>query len=173
MSIQKIVAQALQEKYLTPAMEAEVGRICENAEELTLEEYKSLDRLMEALLNGEVVAMPQKQFTNLMEEMVINEVVTQLAHHQVMPHDGLEITDVAAYALNRLPPLYATTEEGATYQRSRASEELELLIQQQVNEGIRRYLNRPTLENRQPLDKPMQKDLLSRVSRLLETFAPD
>ena len=85
MSIQEIVTHALKDKYLTPAMEAEVGRICEGAEELSLEEYMSLDRLMGALLTGEVIAMPYKQFSNVMEELVINEVVSQLAQQQLLP----------------------------------------------------------------------------------------
>jgi hypothetical protein len=46
MSIEKIVDQALQDGYLTPAMEAEVGRICDTASELSIEEYMALDRLM-------------------------------------------------------------------------------------------------------------------------------
>ena len=173
MSIQEIVTHALKDKYLTPAMEAEVGRICEGAEELSLEEYMSLDRLMGALLTGEVIAMPYKQFSNVMEELVINEVVSQLAQQQLLPQEAPDISDIAAYALNRLPPLYATTEEGADFQRQRASEELEFLIQQQVKEGIHRYLDKPTISNRKPLDKPIKQDLLAQVSQLLETFAPD
>ncbi len=55
MSIEKIVEQALQDGYLAPAMKAEVGRICDNASQLSIEEYMALDRLMGALLNGEVV----------------------------------------------------------------------------------------------------------------------
>ena len=52
MSIQKIVDQALQDGYLTPAMEAEVGRICNTASELSIEEYMALDRLMGVFVNG-------------------------------------------------------------------------------------------------------------------------
>ena len=52
MSIEKIVEQALQDGYLTPSMEAEVGRICNTASELSIEEYMALDRLMGALLTG-------------------------------------------------------------------------------------------------------------------------
>jgi hypothetical protein len=52
MTIEKIVEQALQDGYLTPAMEAEVGRICDTASELSIEEYMALDRLMGALLTG-------------------------------------------------------------------------------------------------------------------------
>jgi len=45
---------------LTSAMEAEVGRICDNASELSIEEYTALDKLMGALLTGEVVAVARK-----------------------------------------------------------------------------------------------------------------
>ncbi|MFN9175283.1 MAG: late competence development ComFB family protein [Synechocystis sp.] len=173
MSIQEIVTQALQDGYLTPAMEAEVGRICESAAELNIEEYQSLDRLMGALLNGEVVAMPHKQFINVMEEMVVTEVIAQVSKVRHSSDEHLDISDIAAYALNRLPPLYATSEEGANYQRKRAQEELTFLIREQVTEGVHRYLDRPTLEDRKPLDKPVKKSLLSQVSVLLETFAPD
>ncbi|MFM1842269.1 MAG: hypothetical protein RLZZ490_1005, partial [Cyanobacteriota bacterium] len=152
MSIQEIVTKALEDGYLTPAMEAEVGRICESAAELSIEEYQSLDRLMGALLNGEVVAMPHKHFINVMEEMVVTEVVAQVSKYRNPPDDQLDISDIAAYALNRLPPLYATSEEGANYQRQRAQEELSFLIRQQVTEGVNRYLDRPQLENRKPLD---------------------
>ncbi|MEL6500188.1 MAG: competence protein ComFB, partial [Cyanobacteria bacterium J06623_1] len=39
MGINSIVEQALQDGYLTPSMEAEVGRICDTAAELSVEEY--------------------------------------------------------------------------------------------------------------------------------------
>ncbi|MEY2984635.1 MAG: hypothetical protein RLZZ568_1252 [Cyanobacteriota bacterium] len=173
MSIQEIVTQILQQGYLTPAIEAEVGRIYENATELTTEEYNALGRLMAALRNGEVVAMSHKQFINVMEEMVATEAVVQVSQCRHTSDEQLDIADIAAYALNRLPPLYATSEEGANYQRQRAHDELASLIRQQVTEGINRYLDRPQLGDRKPLDKPVKKNLLSRVSTLLETFAPD
>jgi len=120
MSIEKIVEQALQDGYLTPAMEAEVGRICDTASELSIEEYMSLDRLMGALLTGEVVAVPRKQFINVMEELVLTEAIARVAEIEATSDRTLDLGDIAAYALNRLLPLYATTEEGATYQRQRA-----------------------------------------------------
>ena len=60
MNIQAIVEHALDEGYLTPAMEAEVGRICDSAAELSVEEYMALDHLMGALLAGEIVTVPRK-----------------------------------------------------------------------------------------------------------------
>ncbi|MCF2145127.1 late competence development ComFB family protein [Desmonostoc muscorum LEGE 12446] len=173
MSIEKIVEQALQDGYLTPAMEAEVGRICDNASELSIEEYMALDRLMGALLTGEVVAVPRKQFINVMEELVLTEAIARVAEIQATSESylSLEVGDIAAYALNRLPPLYATTEEGANYQRQRAQAELQELISQQVNEAIDRYLDRPSFfPERQVLGK---SEALVQIGALLRAYAPN
>jgi hypothetical protein len=174
MSIQEIVAQALKDGYLTPTMEAEVGRICELANDLSLEEFMALDRLMGALLTGEVSAMPRKQFINVMEELVISEAIGRLAVLEDSLDNKLDVGDIAAYALNRLPPLYATSEEGAAYQRQRAREELMDSILQQVDEGIQRYLERPTVPNRNPLDNSTaRKDIVDQMTNLLNSFARD
>ncbi len=173
MSIEKIVEQALQDGYLTPAMEAEVGRICDTASELSIEEYMALDRLMGALLTGEVVAVPRKQFINVMEELVLTEAIARVAEIEATSDRTLDLGDIAAYALNRLLPLYATTEEGASYQRQRAKEELQGLIAQQVSESIARNLDRPEFfPERQALGKSSKDEILSQVSTLLQVYAP-
>lgn len=172
MSIQKIVEQALQDGYLTPAMEAEVGRICDTASELSIEEYMALDRLMGSLLTGEVVAVPRKQFINVMEELVLTKAISRVAEIEATSDSTLDLGDIAAYALNRLPPLYATTEEGASYQRQRAEEELMSLISQQVGEAIARYLDRPEFfPERQVLGKSSGDEVLSQVNSLLKSYA--
>ena len=166
MSIEKIVEQALQDGYLTPVMESEVGRICDTASELSIEEYMALDRLMGALLTGEVVAVPRKQFINVMEELVLTEAVAQVSQIEAMSDRVLDVGDIAAYALNRLPPLYATTEEGAR-------EELSDLITQQVKDAIARNLDRPNFgSERQALGKNSGNDILKQVSSLLQVCAP-
>ncbi len=174
MSIEKIVEQALQDGYLTPAMEAEVGRICDTASELSIEEYMALDRLMGALLTGEVVAVPRKQFINVMEELVLTEAIARVAEIEATSDRTLDLGDIAAYALNRLPPLYATTEEGASYQRDRAKEELQALIAQQVGEAIARNLDRPEFfPERQVIGKSSGDEVLTQVSSLLKAYAPN
>jgi hypothetical protein len=176
MSIEKIVQQSLQDGYLTPAMEAEVGRICDNANELSIEEYMALDRLMGALLTGEVIAVPRKQFINVMEELVLTEAIARVAEIEATSESSLDldIGDIAAYALNRLPPLYATTEEGASYQRQHAKAELQELIAQQVSEAISRYLDRPNFfPERQVLGKNTGNEVLRQVSTLLQAYAPN
>ncbi len=172
MSIEKIVEQALQDGYLTPAMEAEVGRICDNASELSIEEYMALDRLMGALLTGEVVAVPRKQFINVMEELVLTEAIARVAEIEATSESSLDVGDIAAYALNRLPPLYATTEEGANYQRQRAKAELQELIAQQISEAIDRNLDRPNNTRTPVMPKNTGKEVLRQVSTLLQAYAP-
>lgn len=174
-SIEKIVQQAIQDGYLTPAMEAEVGRICDTASELSIEEYMALDRLMGALLTGEVVAVPRKQFINVMEELVLTESIARVGEIEASSDRTLDLGDIAAYALNRLPPLYATTEEGAHFQRNRAQEQLKALIAQQVNEAIDHSLNRPDFfPERQALNKGAATGtILEQVTSLLRTYAPD
>ena len=173
MSIEKIVEQALQDGYLTPAMESEVGRICDTASELSIEEYMALDRLMGALLTGEVVAVPRKQFINVMEELALTEAIARVAEIEASSERTLDLGDIAAYALNRLPPLYATTEEGATYQRSRAKEELHDIIAKCVNEAIATSLDRPDFfpERTGIANKGTKQELLNQVSSLLQTYA--
>jgi Late competence development protein ComFB len=173
MSIEKIVEQALQDGYLTPAMEAEVGRICDTASELSIEEYMALDRLMGALLTGEVVAVPRKQFINVMEELVLTEAIARVAEIEATSDRTLDLGDIAAYALNRLPPLYATTEEGATYQRQTAKEELQGVISQRVGEAIAKNLDQPEFfPERQAIGKSSKDEILTQVSALLQAYAP-
>jgi Late competence development protein ComFB len=174
MSIKEIVDRALQDGYLTPTMESEVGRICDTSSELELEEYMALDRLMGALLTGEVVAMPRKQFINVMEELVISDVIRRVSEAESSNENTLDVGDIAAYALNRLPPLYATTEEGADYQRQRAQEELQDLIAEQVQEAMNRYMDRPEFfPERNAIGKKTREDILSEMSTLLKSYAPN
>ena len=174
MGIKEIVDQALQDGYLTPSMEAEVGRICDTAAELSVEEYMALDKLMGSLLTGEVIAVPRKQFINVMEELVLSDAITRVAEIEQASDISLDVGDIAAYALNRLPPLYATTEEGADYQRQRARKELKDLISDQVNEAIARYLDRPKFfpERRAITKNQGDAGVASQLSNLLKDYAP-
>jgi Late competence development protein ComFB len=180
MNIKEIVDQALQDGYLTPAMEAEVGRICDSAAELSVEEYMALDLLMGALLSADVVTVPRKQFINVMEELVLTEAIRQVATVEMnqaaagRSEPRLDVGDVAAYALNRLPALYATSEEGAKYQRERAKAEMKDTIRQRVEEGIERNIDRPDFfPERQAIVRPLPgKEMVDQVSSLLQAYTP-
>lgn len=173
MIINKIVDQAIDSGYLTPSMEAEVGRVCETSTELSEDEYIALDKLMGALLTGEVVAMPRKQFINVMEELVVSDVISRVAEIESTTDSLLDVGDISAYALNRLPPLYATTEEGASFQRHKAHEELQDIIAEQVEQAISLYLDRPEFyPERQALSKGSQASkVIDQVTQLLQAHA--
>lgn len=172
MSIEKIVEQALQDGYLTASMEAEVERFCNTVSEPSIEEYMDLDRLMGALLTGEVVVKPRKQFINVMEELVLNEAIARVAEIEATSETTLDVGDIAAYALNRLPPLYATTEEGAHFQRAKAKEQLEIEIANTIGEAISRILDRPDTRNTTALVKSSGNGVLGEVSTWLIANAP-
>lgn len=173
MTIQEIVDQAMTNGYLTPTMEAEVGRICDRASELSVEEYQALDRLMGALLTGQITAVPRKQFINVMEELVLSEAITRVSKIEASSNVALDLGDIAAYALNRLPPLYATTEEGADYQRQRAREELIEMIAEQVSVAIARNVDQPEFfPERQAIATNEDQDVLSQMGSLLQEYAP-
>ena len=173
MTIQEIVEQAMTNGYLTPTMEAEVGRICDKASELSVEEYQALDRLMGSLLTGQVTAVPRKQFINVMEELVLSDAITRVSAIETSNNVALDLGDIAAYALNRLPPLYATTEEGANYQRQRAQEELIDVISEQVKVAIARSLDQPEFfPERQAISTSEGKDVLGQMTNLLQEYAP-
>lgn len=171
-NIQAIVEQAVDDGYLTPTMEAEVGRICDSAAELSVSEYMALDRLMGALLTGEVATVPRKQFINVMEELVLTETAAQISAIEATSEAGLDVGDIAAYALNRLPPLYATTQEGANYQRARAETELKDTIIQQVEAAITHNLHRPEFFPERQALKPAGEEVIQQVSTLLQSYAP-
>ncbi|NET70199.1 MAG: late competence development ComFB family protein, partial [Sphaerospermopsis sp. SIO1G2] len=115
--------------------------------------------------------VPRKQFINVMEELVLTEVIAKVAAIEVSSDRSLDVGDITAYALNRLPPLYATTEEGANYQRQRAKTEMQKLISQEVGEAISRYLDKPDFfPERQIFGKT---EVLSQVSSLLKVYAPN
>ncbi len=172
MSIEEIVQQALTKGFLTPTMEAEVGRICDSAAELSVEEYMALDELMGALLTGQVATLPRKQFINVMEELVLTEAIARVARVENTSNTTLDLGDVAAYALNRLPPLYATTEEGASYQRQRARQELHWLITQQVDAAIAHNLDRPEVFPKRQSLGGVSEDIMGQISTLLQAYAP-
>jgi hypothetical protein len=170
MDIKDIVDEAIKTGYLTPAMEAEVGRLCETSKELSYDQYMALDKLMGALLKEEIKTIPRKQFINVMEELVLSEVIDRITEIESTKEKILDIGDVTAYALNRLPPLYATTEEGANYQRKKAKQELHDLIAEKVEKSMGIYLDRPNVnDNRHAIKNSNER--FDQVNKLLQDFA--
>ena len=73
---------------------------------------------------------------NVLEEIVVVEVQEQLKHLSPTAREAISISEVAAFALNRLPVLYASTSRGWLQQRKRAYNEL----QQQTVSAVQQAL---------------------------------
>lgn len=74
---------------------------------------------------------------NAMEALVAEEVKTQLAKIDDRPRSYIKPSQVAAYALNRLPSLYVTSERGWQRQIRRVQEDgLQETIRTAVRQGI-------------------------------------
>jgi hypothetical protein len=67
--------------------------------------------------------IPTKKYLNIMEEMVAQEVNRQMPQLPQKLAKYIKRVDVETYALNRLPPLYACSQEGWQFQTKRAEVE--------------------------------------------------
>jgi hypothetical protein len=75
-------------------------------------------------------------FTNVLEKLVIQVALEQAQRMGSVLARQVEIDDVAAYALNRLPTMYATTEQGVERQTQRARQEMSNQIASTVIQAL-------------------------------------
>lgn len=78
-----------------------------------------------------------KGYQNAMEPLVADEMEQQL---QTLPRnlaEAIDLSEAMVYALNRLPPLYATSPQGWAFQLEYARENLQRTIPQAVAWGLR------------------------------------
>jgi hypothetical protein len=108
-------------------------------------------------------------YLNAMEPLAIAEIQQQM---KFMPREVVEtinITEAIAYTLNRLPPLYSTTQEGYEWQQQRAKETLMDLITKAASWGIR-AAKRPATNFSTPLTPELRNpDLLEAQEAELST----
>lgn len=90
-----------------------------------------------------------------MEKLAAREIERQLQHHPDENARQIDRAEAISYALNRLPSLYATTEEGWRWQLERAERTLSDLISMAVSWGIReaRYENKQFTTPLEPIDE--------------------
>ncbi len=171
MGIRSIVQEAVAHGQLTHAAQGRLSRLLDGGGELSEEDYRALVELRTAIELGTIRVDSRREFCNVMEEIVSQELETLLDREGA---SGVDRGDLLAFALNRLPPLYATTEVGAHYQRERARQELKGLVAEQVSVALHRARERPghPLERR-PLGESAGEPLLRHIASLLNRFATD
>ncbi|MCL6434370.1 MAG: late competence development ComFB family protein [Leptolyngbyaceae cyanobacterium HOT.MB2.61] len=75
-------------------------------------------------------------YRNVMESLVVEEVEKQYQKLPAKVAGYVNKAEVVAYALNRLPPLYATSERGWQQQRNRARRGMDDQIKTAVRQAI-------------------------------------
>jgi hypothetical protein len=73
---------------------------------------------------------------NALEELVIEEAEAQYKRLGADVKKRVDLSEVIAYTLNRLPPMYATTQRGWVQQRKKAEQELHSAIIKTVRNGF-------------------------------------
>ncbi len=79
--------------------------------------------------------------TNVMEELVTEEINKQLRRYPRKVAKYINKVEVFTYALNRLPPLYASCYKGLNRQKIRGKADLQIQITRTVREGIKQVQN--------------------------------
>ncbi|BAD80360.1 hypothetical protein syc2170_d [Synechococcus elongatus PCC 6301] len=171
-ALEQCVDEALRLGFLTPALEASVNQVCDQATALSELQQLALRRLISALRSGEVIVVPRQQLFNLMEELVFSEAIAQVSAFELREEVTLDLPAIVVHALNRLPPLYATSLDQAQTLRQLGLQQYQALIAARVSEAISLGFglrsSGPSTEvgrDRQPL--------LLQVAPLLQMLAPD
>lgn len=75
-------------------------------------------------------------YINVMESLVSDEVEKQIKRLPPNVRQYLDPIEITTYALNRIPPLYASSEQGRKKQEARAKDKFSEEITQAVRQGI-------------------------------------
>lgn len=94
----------------------------------------------------------QKKYVNIMEKMVAEEVSQKMKLLPQKLAKYIKRSDVETYALNRLPPLYASSKEGLQFQIKKAQKDYQEKIALVVNHALA-AVQRDILKQSTPLFK--------------------
>ena len=106
---------------------------------------------------------------NVLEDLVVDEAKEQIQRLGSKVRVQLALGEVAAYALNRLPPLYASTDRGWLQQRKRANNELRSQITNAVHHGMMAVRRDPLRQPKPipPVELESTALSLSKLAKLL------
>jgi hypothetical protein len=82
-------------------------------------------------------------YTNILENLVMAVAELQMKRMEPSARERVTINEVVAYCLNRLPPMYATSNNGFQQLRSQAKTEMALQIVAMVRQAILRVGENP------------------------------
>ncbi|MGF1494672.1 MAG: late competence development ComFB family protein [Microcoleaceae cyanobacterium] len=106
-------------------------------------------------------ASQRRRYHNVMEDMVSEEVRSQMTQLSPRLTQYIQRTEVETYALNRLPPLYASSKEGWLYQQKRGRAELLSKVKTAVRQALMAVQQDP-LRNSTPIVKEQEEQPVKR-----------
>lgn len=109
-------------------------------------------------------------YRNILENIVISVARLQISHLDPDLAEKVNLDEVTAYALNRLPPLYATDGETLKQMRLKAKNELSQQIATNVRQAIQLVLQSPKPVKVKPQFLRFNRDMekaMQEVNRLL------
>ena len=108
-------------------------------------------------------------YQNVMEILVEEEIERRLKQLSPQIAKSINPIEVATYALNRLPPLYASSEKGWKYQKQRGMKELAKQISTVVSRSISAVQKDPIRLSTPLFDSkdPASQQALKRLKKLL------
>ncbi len=109
-------------------------------------------------------------FVNVLEEILVKEVYIQIEELRPELQPKVRAVEVVAYALNRLPPLFATSMIGWQYQYEYALNELHPQISQLVKQGIKTVLFGDPLHDITPLPNHLFTNSAGVLYQLSQVF---
>jgi len=93
--------------------------------------------------NPNLPQIKHREYTNVLEKLVLSISQSQLRRLEPQVVQKVSLYEVVSYALNRLPPMYATSGQGLQSQRQRAKEQLSGEIIKTVRRAILEIANQP------------------------------
>jgi Late competence development protein ComFB len=91
-------------------------------------------------------------YKNVMELLIDNEIDRQTCSYSQTDAQSVNRIEVATYALNRVPPLYASSQEGIGLQYERGLKEFSDRITAAVSQALSKVLQNP-ISNSTPLPR--------------------
>jgi hypothetical protein len=85
---------------------------------------------------GELTMYQANSYKNVMEILIDDEIDRQTGHYSQEQAQAINRIEVATYALNRVPPLYASSQEGISLQYQRGQTEFGDHIRTSVRQAL-------------------------------------
>ncbi|MBF2027214.1 MAG: late competence development ComFB family protein [Oscillatoriales cyanobacterium C42_A2020_001] len=117
-------------------------------------------------------ARSAQTYRNVMEPLVVEEVERHIASLPPKVAQYINKAEAIAYALNRLPPLYATSERGWEQQQAKASREMRSQITAAARQAIA-AIQRDPIRSTSPLRIDADRDANEALQGLKELLRSD